>query len=55
MTIEATQLAKVRKNKYTDTMLPYYSGATVVYIMVIVDAIHPSDTINSNALKNIDQ
>ena len=43
-----------RKNKYTETMEPYYFSSTVLYIIVIVEAIQTSDTINSIAQKNND-
>lgn len=42
------------KNKYTETIEPYYCLLTVLYIIVIVDAIQTSDTMNSIAQKNND-
>jgi hypothetical protein len=41
--------ATVKKNKYADTILPYFSGLTVFCIIVIVGAMYPLETTNLKA------
>lgn len=49
--IVAVHPAAVRKKRYADTMLPWASGLTVLYIIAMVGAMNPSLIINLKARK----